>query len=672
MLGAVILVLGFVSLGYGQTPSVRLTEIASGIAAPTDIQNAADGSGRLFLVEQGGLIRIFRNGAVEGQPFLDIRNRTAASGERGLLGLAFPPQFSSRRRFYVNYTNLAGDTVIAMYQLSANPDVANAASEQILLTINQPYANHNGGALRFGPDGFLYIGMGDGGSSGDPQKYAQNRQSLLGKMLRLDVESQPGTVRIPPDNPFVNSGTTRAETWALGLRNPWRFSFDRLSGDLFIGDVGQNAAEEINYQPAASRGGENYGWNITEGLQCFGGGTCNTSGLTPPVTTYPNPSEGCSVTGGFVYRGTAISSLQGAYLYGDYCNGRIRTLRRTGANWVSQPLLESGLNITTFGEDEGGEIYVGDAGRNRVLRLENAGPAKVDFTISSSPIGQRFTLNQDPLVYTAPRTFSVDTASTLSVSWQQQPPAGGVRVLFTGWADGSTANPRQFVAGSEAATYTGNFTTQYLLSTLFTTGGSVVVSPAAADGYYTAGTNVQATASPATGFRFSGYSGCATVTAALANFAMNAPCTLGAAFTADTQPPPPPPPAGSGLLFVPIVPCRAMDTRSAAFTGLFGPPAILGGTRRDVPLRQSVCGIPATARAYSLNITVVPLGPLGFLTIWPSDQARPLASTLNSPNGQVVANATLVPASAGGEVSLFVTDGSHVILDLNGYFVESN
>lgn len=348
---------------------IRLSQIASGVAAPTDIASAKDGSGRLFLVQQNGLVRIFRNGSLISQPFLDIASKTRGGGERGLLGIAFPPGFAASRRFYVNYTDLTGNTVIALYRVSSNPDLADPQSEQILLTIAQPFSNHNGGQLQFGPDGYLYIGMGDGGSGGDPQNHAQNRSSLLGKMLRLDVESEPGRAHVPPDNPFV-AGGARPEIWALGLRNPWRFSFDRATGDLWIADVGQNRLEEVNFQPASSRGGENYGWNLMEASQCFQA-NCRTDGLVLPVAEYGR-NDGCSVTGGYVYRGAASPGLRGYYIYGDYCSGRIWGVERQGATFANRLLLASGFGITTFGEDESGEIYVANANNGTIHRIEGS------------------------------------------------------------------------------------------------------------------------------------------------------------------------------------------------------------------------------------------------------------------------------------------------------------
>lgn len=350
---------------------IRPVQVVTGLSGLTDIQNAGDGSGRLFLVQQSGLIRVMRNGALLAVPFLDIRGKTREDGERGLLGLAFPPGFREKQRFYVDYTDLNGDTVIAQYQVPANGDVADAASEGVLLKIAQPFANHKGGQVRFGPDGYLYIAMGDGGSGGDPMGNGQKLGTLLGKLLRIDVDSNPGQVRIPPDNPFVNTAGARAEIWAYGLRNPWRFSFDRATRDVWIADVGQGTYEEVDFQPASGRGGENYGWNRMEGLHCYQAG-CQMQGLTLPVAEYSHEAGGCSVTGGFVYRGRLSPGLRGLYLYGDYCSGRIWGLERQGDGWNNRQLLASGFTIPTFGEDEGGEVYVANAGNGSVHRIEGS------------------------------------------------------------------------------------------------------------------------------------------------------------------------------------------------------------------------------------------------------------------------------------------------------------
>ncbi len=359
-----------------QQTSVRLTRVVSGLRFPTDIQHTADGTNRLFVTEQQGRIRILRNGALFPEPFLDISSRTIGEGESGLLGLAFPPDYARKQYFYVNYTDLNGDTIIARYRLTPVPDRADADSETILLKIPQPYSNHNGGQIRFGPDGYLYIGMGDGGGGGDQLGHAQNKQSLLGKMLRVDTESDLTRLRVPPDNPFVNDTAWHPFIWALGLRNPWRFTFDRANRDMWIGDVGQDRAEEVSRQPGSSRGGENYGWNRMEGLQCFEG-ECSRAGLTLPVLEYDR-TDGCCVIGGYVYRGSRSPGLRGTYLYGDHCSGRIWGLRRDGDEWVNRRLLDAGFFISTFGEDEAGEVYVADHGRGEIHRI--SGPVEPAFS----------------------------------------------------------------------------------------------------------------------------------------------------------------------------------------------------------------------------------------------------------------------------------------------------
>ena len=357
-----------------QEPEVRLVRVASGLTNPISIQSARDGSGRLFFAQQNGLIRWSRDGALVAAPFLDIRGKTRANGECGLLGLAFPPSYSQKSYFYVNYTNPACNaSVVARYRLSANPDLADPDSEEAILTQAQPFTNHNGGHLAFGPDGFLYIGFGDGGSGGDPQNNAQNFETFLGKMLRIDTESGRAPYAVPPSNPFVGDARRRPEIWALGLRNPWRYSFDRETGELWIGDVGQNRAEEINLQSNLSKGGENYGWRVMEGASCFNPPqNCDRNGLTPPVLEYTR-GLGVSVTGGHVYRGASFPSLRGTYLYGDYESGRIWGIRKQGTRFDNRLLLDSDLNISTFGEDEAGELYVAHHGRGEIFRIEAIG-----------------------------------------------------------------------------------------------------------------------------------------------------------------------------------------------------------------------------------------------------------------------------------------------------------
>ncbi len=376
-------------------PSLTLTQIAGGFSLPTYITHAGDGSGRIFVLERAGRIRIVKNGVVNPTPFLDISARVNSSGsEQGLLGIAFPPNYASKKYFYVNYTNKTGigNTIIARYQVTANPDVADPNSELIVLGVIQPYANHNGGQLQFGPDGYLYIGMGDGGSGGDPQNNAQSPGTLLGKILRIDTERTTAPVppstgtfayflpiiartfgtagyAIPITNPYTQTAGYRGEIWALGLRNPWRFSFDRATGDLYIADVGQNAWEEVDFQPAASAGGENYGWRVLEGAHCYnpGSGCVPPARYSAPVAEYSH-TFGCSITGGYVYRGPGNTAMQGIYFYGDFCSGRIWGLQNSGG-WQTQQLAQPAINISTFGEDEAGNLYVASYSGGAVFQI---------------------------------------------------------------------------------------------------------------------------------------------------------------------------------------------------------------------------------------------------------------------------------------------------------------
>jgi len=354
------------SIVPNQSAARLATELVARFDSPVAITSAADGSGRLFVTEQEGTVRIVSGTSVLQRPFLDIRNLVLAGGERGLLSIAFHPDYPDNGFFFVNYTDRpGGHTVVARYSVSpSDPNVADSTSAQLIIRILQPFSNHNGGQLQFGPDGYLYIGMGDGGSGGDPDNRAQNLLDLLGKILRLDVDrGLPHT--IPADNPFLNRNDARPEIWASGLRNPWRFSFDRQSGDLFIGDVGQNAFEEIDFQPASSRGGENYGWRRMEGLHCFNPSTnCNQGNLVLPILENAQAEGSCSVTGGYRYRGR-FSALQGLYIYGDYCSGKIwGASQQSDGRWTTTLLLQTSMNISTFGEDESGELYVADLGGN--------------------------------------------------------------------------------------------------------------------------------------------------------------------------------------------------------------------------------------------------------------------------------------------------------------------
>jgi len=341
----------------------------SGLRQPTHITHASDGSNRLFITEQRGRILLVQGGQISKKPFLDITDRVSCCGERGLLSIVFSPGFKEKRYFYLNYTDNAGDTVVSRFHLSQDPDIADPKSEEKILTVKQPYANHNGGQLAFGPDGYLYLGMGDGGSAGDPHKHAQNPSSLLGKMLRIDVESGKKPYAVPTDNPFVNNEAFRPEIWAIGLRNPWRFSFDKKTGDLYIADVGQNTYEEIDFEPRDGKGGRNYGWNIMEGLHCYASEGCDRKGLALPVAEYDH-DKGCSVTGGMVYRGREFPQMLGTYLYGDFCSGKIWGLRQSGEDWENKMLNDTGISISTFGEDEAGEVYVADYAKGNIYRIE--------------------------------------------------------------------------------------------------------------------------------------------------------------------------------------------------------------------------------------------------------------------------------------------------------------
>lgn len=342
--------------------------VAEGLEQPLFATGAGDGSGRLFVLEKTGRIRVVKDGALLEQPFLDLSAKVSTESEQGLLGLAFSPSFAKDGVFYVDYTDASGTTVLSRFL--ADGETADPASEQILLQVEQPFANHNGGMIAFGPDGYLYVALGDGGGGGDPHGNGQDRSTLLGSLLRLDVRPDAaGTAdadyAIPEDNPFVGVGGVRSEIWAYGLRNPWRFSFDRLTGDLWIGDVGQNAWEEIDFQPASSAGGENYGWNVYEATHSYPPGAAtppDASAYTTPVIEYDR-NAGTSVTGGYVYRGTAIPGFADTYVYGDFVSGRIWSVSRAGDGTLESLLLaQTEFTISSFGEDDEGELYVVDFG----------------------------------------------------------------------------------------------------------------------------------------------------------------------------------------------------------------------------------------------------------------------------------------------------------------------
>ena len=359
-----------------------------------DLVATGEGPRQLFVVEQAGVIRVVRNGAVAATPFLDLRALVASGGERGLLGLALHPSFAQNGRFFVDYTRAGdGSTVIASFTVSAgNRDVADPASRRELLTIAQPFENHNGGALRFGPDGYLYIGMGDGGSANDPGDRAQDPHEFLGKVLRIDVDAT-APYGIPPGNPFANAADARPEIWALGVRNPWRFSFDRVTGDLYLGDVGQGAVEEIDFVARGTAGGLNFGWRVMEGDECTGlggGASCGSLAFIPPIATYDH-GQGCSVTGGVVYRGGAVPVMQGRYVYADYCSGRMWTASRDRDGvWQSEVLLDTGHQVGAFGEDSAGEVYWSDLRSGNVYRLGALQAAPVAIEYFNAALGHYF------------------------------------------------------------------------------------------------------------------------------------------------------------------------------------------------------------------------------------------------------------------------------------------
>lgn len=340
--------------------------ITAGLTNPVFLTQPLD-DGRIFVVEQGGRIRVIQDGVLKATPFLDISGRVLFNGEEGLLSVAFNPQYATNHFFYVYFTTqTTGDIRIERFT-ATNADVADPATSKLILTVDhsqQP--NHNGGLLTFGPDGMLYAGLGDGGGSGDLLMNGQNFNALLGSLLRLNVNVDPAPYLIPPDNPFVNQANHRGEIWAKGLRNPWRYAFDPPTGLLYIADVGQDLHEEVDVQPAAA-GGLNYGWNVMEGFSCYAASSCNQAGLKLPVIDYPH-TEGCSITGGYVYRGSEIPGILGHYFYSDYCSGFLRSFRYSNGTAVDK--TDWGLTmsaVTSFGVDAAGELYV--ISGNSILKI---------------------------------------------------------------------------------------------------------------------------------------------------------------------------------------------------------------------------------------------------------------------------------------------------------------
>ncbi|MFT7486375.1 MAG: glucose/arabinose dehydrogenase [Candidatus Paceibacteria bacterium] len=403
-----LLLLGASALSLVSVPAsaqgINAVQIANGFTSPLYLCSPPGDTNRLFVVEQNsGQIKIIKNGVVLGTPFIDLGAIASSGGERGLLGLAFHPDYSvasatGEGKFYVNYTNNSGNTVVRQYSVTANPDIADAGTFANIFQVSQPFSNHNGGCIQFGADGMLYVGTGDGGSANDPGNRAQNTTNNLGKMLRFDVDLP--APYIPASNPFVGVAGTNDEIWAIGMRNPWRFSFDRLTGDMWIGDVGQGSREEVDFEAANSGGGLNYGWRCMEGTVCTGlsGCTCG-SGTTDPVEEYSH-GLGCSITGGYRYRGTDMPNYFGKYFFADYCSDRVWTIDFDGTTASNRIEHEADLaipgdvSITSFGEDANGEIYIVDAAGGQIYRIEEdcAGVATNYCSVSPNSAGSGATI----------------------------------------------------------------------------------------------------------------------------------------------------------------------------------------------------------------------------------------------------------------------------------------
>jgi len=424
------------------TAQIGVVELAGDLDSPVGAVNAGDGSGRLFIVGQEGVLQIWDGSQILPTDFLNIVDRVKRSSEQGLLGLAFHPDYANNGFFYVNYTNNSGDTRISRFTVSTgDPNIADPDSEMILMTIAQPFSNHNGGDIHFGPDGFLYIGTGDGGSGGDPGNRAQNLGELLGKLLRIDVDGDL-PYDIPADNPFVDDPTARDEIWAYGMRNPWRFAFDRQTGDLLIGDVGQDEIEEIDFQPMASAGGENYGWRLMEGSQCFNPpNNCDDGSLILPILEYAHFDggfQGCAVIGGRRYRGHDFPLLDGLYFYSDNCTGKIWAGLENGGTWTSQELIDTTIAVTSFGEDEAANLYL--VGSSKLYRLVGTDPF-CDIALDAPTYG-----TGDTLTLSEARVVNLGgQAVTARFQLEVQPAAGAPFVLVDKGADGSL----QLLAGLE-------------------------------------------------------------------------------------------------------------------------------------------------------------------------------------------------------------------------------
>jgi glucose/arabinose dehydrogenase len=604
---------------------VQLIPVASGLSEPVLVTNAHDGTNRIFILEKGGIIKVLHAGAATPTVFLDITSKVESNGDQGLLGLAFHPQYPSNPHLYVDYTRTGdGAIVIAQYQVSGNPDVANPA-EQVLLVIPQPIGSHLGGMLAFGQDGYLYISSGDGGPGFDPNNRGQDINQLLGKILRIDVDHTNGSIPYssPPTNPFFGPTPGADEIYAYGFRNPWRYSFDRVTGDLYVADVGQDEREEVDIVTL----GGNYGWRVWEGTHCTSltpDPTCSGSGYIFPVIEYLHVQNRCAITGGYVYRGSQGSLPAGSYVFGDYCSGEI-FLVQGGSMSV---LLATSFGLSSFGEDEAGEIYVVNLG-GTVNRIAN------------QPVSQTLPLRFIPV---APCRI-MDTRGSGFTGAFGPPFISGNTIRTVPISSSSCGIPSTAKAYSLNATVVPHGSLGYLTLWPAGTAQPLVSTLNALDGQVTA--NAAIVPAGASG-SINGYVSNETDLILDIN-----------GYFVDTT-------SSSALMFYPVTPCRVADTRNA--NGTFGGPSLISGTTRSFPITSSACGIPPTAQAFVLNATVVPSGFLGYLTLWPTGVPQPFVSTLNAFDGQVTANMAIVPAGTGGAVNAFVSDTTHLILDITGYF----
>jgi glucose/arabinose dehydrogenase len=618
-------------------------QVASGLSVPTAMAFAPDG--RLFVCEQTGSLRVIKNGSLLPTAFLTVT--TDSSGERGLLGVAFDPDFGVTNSFvYIYYTVPSVPAHNRVSRFTANGDVAASGSEVVLLDLNplSSATNHNGGATHFGPDKKLYVAVGENANGANSQSLG----TLLGKMLRMNSDGS-----IPTDNPFYNTATGNNRLiWAWGLRNPFTFSFQPGTGRLFINDVGQSSWEEIDDGIA----GANYGWPTTEGF--FNQATYPQ--FTEPLHTYPHSGQtesGCAITGGSFYN-PAVSQYPadyvGKYFYSDFCSGWID---RFDPATTAVTFFATGINGPVdlqVGPD--GSLYYLAHNSGTVGKIVYAAAA-CTITLASNPAGRTVQLDGTP--YAAPQTINVGCTSPHTISTTSpQAGASGTQYVFSAWNDSGAISHSVTAPASGNATYTATFTTQYFLTMNASFGGTV--SPASE--WVNSGQSVAISASAASGYTFSGWTGSGTGSytgsATSTNITVNGPITENAGFTVI---------GSSGFQFYPVPPCRVMDTRSAS--GPLGGPFIAGGSTRTIPVLAALCGIPAGAAAYSLNVTAVPrTGSLAFLTVWPAGQAQPLASTLNSQDGITLANAAIVTAGTNGAVNAYATNDTDLVLDVSGYF----